>query len=101
MTTVREGTDSPQAYSATSAAGGTSPGRRAPARRHVVAALFVDFGNDRGPKETHRPPRARYECVPCDYRSEIVTGAAAVAAFNTTAPEAHRAVCPARQENHQ
>ncbi|WP_327436118.1 hypothetical protein OG279_26125 [Streptomyces sp. NBC_01201] len=70
-------------------------------RPWVVAALFVDFGNDRGPVETHRPPRARYECVPCAYRSEVVTGPAAVAAFNATAAAAHRAVCPARQENHQ
>lgn len=83
------------------AAGGTLPGRRAPARRQIVAALFVDFGNDRGPEEEQRPPRARYECVPCNYRSEIVTGRAAVAAFNATAADDHRAVCPARQENHQ
>lgn len=84
------------------AAGGASPGRRAPApRREVVAALFIDFGNDRGPEEEQRPPRARYECVPCNYRSSIVTGAAAVRAFVETAAAAHRAVCPSRQEIHQ
>lgn len=86
----------------TPAAGGATPGRRAPApRREVVAALFIDFGNDRGPEEKQRPPRARYECVPCAYHSAIVTGPAAVAAFVETAAEAHRIVCPSRQENHQ
>ncbi|WP_326592787.1 hypothetical protein [Streptomyces brevispora] len=79
----------------TSAAGASTPGRRAPAQRHVVAALFVDFG------DRDREPRARYECVPCAYRSHVVTGAAAVAAFVETAAEAHRIVCPSRQENHQ
>ncbi|MFD9757987.1 hypothetical protein [[Kitasatospora] papulosa] len=99
MTTVQKPADSTQANTGTSAAGGHSPSRRPPAQRRVDAALFVDFGNDRGPEETHRPPRARYECVPCNYRSEIVTGAAAVAAFTATAAAAHRAVCPARQES--
>ncbi|MGW1219499.1 hypothetical protein ACWD6O_34515 [Streptomyces californicus] len=70
---------------------------RSPARRAIVGALFVDFGDrDRG-----RPPRARYECVPCNYRSDIVTGAAAVAAFTATASDAHRSVCPSRQETDQ
>ncbi|THA31763.1 hypothetical protein E6R18_15625 [Streptomyces sp. A1277] len=86
----------------TTAAGGSSPGRRALApRQTVVGALFVDFGNDRGPKEEQRPPRARYECVRCNYRSEVVTGPAAVAAFNATAAAAHRVVCPSLQETHQ
>ncbi|WP_326659566.1 hypothetical protein [Streptomyces sp. NBC_00385] len=85
----------------TTAAGGNTPGRRAPAPQlEVVAALFVDFGVDRGPEEEQRPPRARYECVPCNYRSHVVTGAAAVAAFVETAADAHRAVCPSRQETH-
>ncbi len=75
----------------------TAPGRPAQAQ-HVVAALFVDFGDVR---DDRRPPRARYECVRCNYRSEIVTGAAAVAAFTATAASAHRSVCPALQENHQ
>lgn len=64
-------------------------------RRIVVAALFVDFGDQT------RPPRARYECVPCNYRSDIVTGAAAVAAFTATARDTHSTVCPSRQETHQ
>ncbi|WP_327337370.1 hypothetical protein OG384_14815 [Streptomyces sp. NBC_01324] len=76
----------------------TAPGRPAQAQ-HVVAALFVDFGDDRG--NDRRPPRARYECVRCGYRSEIVTGPAAVAAFTATARDTHRTVCPALQENHQ
>lgn len=65
------------------------------ALRRVVGALFVDFG------EQYRPPRARYECVPCNYRSDIVTGPDAVAAFTATASDIHRTVCPSRQENHQ
>ncbi|MFD0344037.1 hypothetical protein ACFVH0_36125 [Streptomyces sp. NPDC127117] len=81
----------------TAAVGGASSGRRGPARRRVVAALFVDFGDARG--DDRRPPRARYECVRCNYRSEIVTGPAAVAAFTATAADAHRIVCPALQEN--
>ncbi|MFJ4918030.1 hypothetical protein [Streptomyces sp. NPDC088726] len=86
---------------ATSAAGADTPGRRAPAHRRVLGALFIDFGNDRGPEDEQRPPRARYECVPCNYRSHVVTGAAAVTAFVETAADTHRAVCPSRQENHQ
>ncbi|MFE9853583.1 MULTISPECIES: hypothetical protein [Streptomyces] len=78
----------------------TAPGRPAQAQR-VMACLFIDFGNNRGPEETHRPPRARYECVRCNYRSEVVNGPAAVAAFTATAADTHRAACPARQENHQ
>ncbi len=89
MTTVRESAGAPA----------TNADRPTSTRRYVAAALFVDFGNDRG--ENQRPPRARYECVRCTYRSEIVTGAAAVAAFTATAASAHRSVCPALQENHQ
>ncbi|MFJ6810619.1 hypothetical protein ACIQRK_32225 [Streptomyces anulatus] len=66
-----------------------------PAPRRVVGALFVDFGDQ------NRPPRARYECVPCNYRSDIVTGPDAIAAFTATASDIHRTVCPSRQENHQ
>jgi hypothetical protein len=89
------------APTAATAGAATSPGRPAQAQQVVVAALFVDFGNDRGPEEERRPPRARYECVRCNYRSEVVTGPAEVAAFNATARDAHRSVCPALQENHQ
>lgn len=74
----------------------TAPGRPAQAQQ-VVAALFVDFGNDRG--DNRRPPRARYECVRCNHRSEVVTGPAAVAAFTATVRDSHRSVCPALQEN--
>ncbi|GAA2985065.1 hypothetical protein [Streptomyces fulvorobeus] len=75
----------------------TAPGR--PAQARVVANLVVDFGNHRD-YENH-PARARYLCDRCGYRSDIVTGPAAVAAFTATARDTHRSVCPALQENHQ
>ncbi|MFJ6235077.1 hypothetical protein ACIQH0_13325 [Streptomyces griseus] len=63
----------------------------APAR-HVVACLFVDFG------DKSRPPRARYECVPCNYASPVVTGVDAVTAFVATAAHEHRITCINYQE---
>ncbi|MFI7234473.1 hypothetical protein [Streptomyces cyaneofuscatus] len=67
-------------------------GRPAPGQRHVIAALFVDFGGN------GRPPRARYECVPCNYASPIATGADAVTTFVATAADEHRTTCINYQE---
>lgn len=74
------------------------------ARQQVNDALFVDCGDgyevkqgssDAGEIKYRRPPRARFECVRCEYASEVVTGATAVKRFVATAATDHRAVCPA------
>lgn len=72
-------------------------------QQRVLDALFVDLGEgreikhgDRAGQITYtRQPRARFECVRCDYASEIVTGAAAVRDFVANEPTDHRAICPA------
>ncbi|MFE3578758.1 hypothetical protein [Streptomyces vinaceus] len=90
------------------AAPATLPSRRralptAPCTRQVTAALRIDAGTGIEIKEGGRAgqiwwktdPRARYECVDCQWRSDIVTGADAVQAFTTHIRTTHQAVCPA------
>lgn len=50
----------------------------------VVGGLFIDFGQQLKNGTWARPPRARYECLPCQYSSPVVTGAEAVARFVAT-----------------
>ncbi|MFF0143577.1 hypothetical protein ACFYRN_45240 [Streptomyces sp. NPDC005227] len=72
-------------------------------RQQVNDALFVDCGDgyeikqgDRAGQIVYRrQPRARFECVRCEYASEIVTGPVAVREFVANEPTSHRAVCPA------
>lgn len=69
----------------------------------VRDALFVDLGEGyeikkdgprRGQIWWKRDPRARYECVRCQYASPVVHGADAVRAFIATIRNDHRATCP-------
>ncbi|MFB6809451.1 hypothetical protein [Streptomyces sp. NPDC056387] len=93
---------------ATAAAPTAAPARRrivrtAPCSRQVTAALRIDCGTGIEIKDGDRAgqiwwktePRARYECVACQWRSEIVTGAAAVQRFTDHIRTTHQAVCPA------
>lgn len=57
----------------------------------VVGGLFVDFGLQLKNGTWVRPPRARYECLPCQYASPVVTGAEAVARFVATIRADHYA----------
>ncbi len=70
--------------------------------RQVTAALRIDAGEgfaikDAPPSEFSwkTPPRARYECVACNWRSEVVTGAEAVRRFLDHIRATHKAACPA------
>ncbi|MFC8491823.1 hypothetical protein ACFUJU_13670 [Streptomyces sp. NPDC057235] len=75
-------------------------------RRAVVAALFVDLGEGReirhgdraGQIRWTRPPRARFECVACQWASETVTGPEAVKTFIAHIRTTHQAVCTAATE---
>lgn len=58
---------------------------------HVVGGLFMDFGQQLKNLTWARPPRARYECLPCQYVSPVVTGAEAVQRFAATARADHYA----------
>jgi len=77
-------------------------------QQRVVDALFIDCGEgfeikngDRaGQIKYTRQPRARFECVPCGYASETVTGPDAVKRFVATARTNHRAICPATTNTH-
>ncbi|MCX5197191.1 hypothetical protein OOK31_25390 [Streptomyces sp. NBC_00249] len=70
---------------------------------HVVGGLFIDGGEGHEIKHGDRAgqirwtsqPRARYECVACRWKSETVTGPAAVKAFVAHIRTTHRATCPA------
>ncbi len=71
--------------------------------QRVTAALFVDCGEGReirhgeraGQIRWTRQPRARFECLACGYRSEVVTGPDAVRTFVAHIRTTHQAVCPA------
>jgi hypothetical protein len=77
--------------------------------RTVADALFIDCGDgyeikqgdNAGEIKYRRPPRARFECVRCEYASEIVTGPEAVKQFVATARTDHRAICPALRTTNQ
>ncbi|MFD5509156.1 hypothetical protein ACFWIB_15445 [Streptomyces sp. NPDC127051] len=90
------------------AAAASSPARHrtlptAPCSRQVTAALRIDFGTGFEIKDGDRAgqiwwktdPHARYECVACQWRSDNVTGAAAVQNFTDHIRTTHQAVCPA------
>ncbi|MYT24600.1 hypothetical protein GTW69_30705 [Streptomyces sp. SID7760] len=90
------------------AAPATRPAHRrilptAPCTRQVTAALRIDCGTGIEIKAGDRAgeiwwktePRARYECVVCGWRSEIVTGADAAKNFTDHIRTTHQAVCPA------
>ncbi|MET7458084.1 hypothetical protein ACWEPZ_37730 [Streptomyces sp. NPDC004288] len=71
----------------------------------VRDALFIDLGEGYeikkdGPRKGQiwwkRDPRARYECLPCQYASPVVHGADEVRAFVATIRTDHRAICPGR-----
>lgn len=72
----------------------------------VADALFVDLGEgfeikhgDRaGQIKYTRQPRARFECIRCEYASETVTGPEPVTRFVATARTSHQAICPANQK---
>ncbi|MFD7428437.1 hypothetical protein ACFV6Z_15515 [Streptomyces sp. NPDC059818] len=80
----------------TTAAGGATPGRRAPAPQYLAAVLHINCGTE------GRQPSAYYECHRCGYRTQTFTGRGPVAQFTASAAagaESHRTVCPALQEN--
>lgn len=80
----------------TTTAGGSAPGRRAPAPQFIAAVLVIDCGTE------GRMPSAYYECHRCGFRTPTVTGRQPVAQFTADADagaKSHRAVCPALQEN--
>ena len=72
----------------------------------VADALFVDLGEgfeikhgDRaGQIKYTRQPRARFECIRCEYASETVTGPEPVTRFVATARTSPQAICPANQK---
>lgn len=74
--------------------------------QRVISALRVDCGDGReitrGPRAGQirwtRQPRARFECVACNWRSETVTGPEAVKTFVSHIRTTHQAVCTATPE---
>lgn len=77
---------------------------------HVRDVLFVDLGEGyeikkAGPRRGQiwwkQDPRARYECLPCQYASPVVRGADQVRAFVATIRTDHRAICPGRPAHTQ
>jgi hypothetical protein len=58
---------------------------------HMVGGLFIDCGQQLKNGTWARPPRARYECLPCRYASPVVTGAEAVQRFVATIRADHYA----------
>lgn len=69
--------------------------------RQVLGALRIDCGEgfavkdaDPGEFSWRTPPRARFECVACGWRSETVTGAIAVQSFINHIRATHTAICP-------
>ncbi|WP_369778868.1 hypothetical protein [Streptomyces sp. R33] len=67
----------------------------------ITSALLIDCGTGIEIKDGDRAgqiwwkanPRARYECVACQWRSEIVTGPIAVQTFVSHIRDTHRATC--------
>lgn len=57
----------------------------------IVGGLFIDMGQQLKSGRWTRPPRARYECIPCQYVSPEVTGAEAVIRFVATIRADHYA----------
>jgi len=57
----------------------------------IVGGLFLDMGQQLMNGTWARPPRARYECIPCKYVSPEVTGADAVQRFVATIRADHYA----------
>nr|WSX48861.1 hypothetical protein OG409_07825 [Streptomyces sp. NBC_00974] len=57
----------------------------------VTGALFIDMGQQLKNGTWKRPPRARYECLTCEYTSPTVTGAAEVQRFVASIRAAHYA----------
>lgn len=57
----------------------------------IVGGLFIDMGQQLKNGTWARTPRARYECIPCQYVSPEVTGAEAVARFVATIRADHYA----------
>ncbi|MCX5587596.1 hypothetical protein [Streptomyces erythrochromogenes] len=57
----------------------------------IVGALFIDMGQQLKNLTWARPPRARYECLTCQYRSPEAVGAEAVARFVATIRADHYA----------
>ncbi|MFG2269095.1 hypothetical protein ACGFNY_04895 [Streptomyces chartreusis] len=72
------------------------------AEAEVRDVIFVDLGEGyetkKGPRKGEiwwkRQPRARYECLPCQYASPVVHGVDEVRAFITDIRTRHRAICP-------
>lgn len=74
----------------------TSPARQSTTPRPVdpvgpviTGGLFIDMGQQLKNGTWVRPPRARYECLPCRWVSPEATGAAAVAQCIATAQATH------------
>jgi hypothetical protein len=99
-------THAPQARPTTTPTTTTSPTPRRQTRPQerprITAALRIDAGEGFAAKDAppgeftwKTPPRARYECVACNWRSEIVTGAIAVRTFLNHIRATHTAACPA------
>lgn len=71
--------------------------------QQVVSVLFVDCGEGYEIKHGDRAgqirwtlqPRARFECVACNWASEVVTGPTAVRKFIDHIHDTHQAVCTA------
>lgn len=98
----------PQARTTPTAAPTTAPPVRLAARRapdapvlQVTGALRIDCGEgfeakDKGAGQFwwKTEPRARYECVACGYRSDVVTSPASVKAFISHIRTTHQATCP-------
>lgn len=61
------------------------------AAARITGALFVDMGQQLKNGTWKRPPRARYECLPCGYASPVITGAENVARFVATIRANHHA----------
>jgi hypothetical protein len=66
----------------------------------ITGALRIDAGEgfatkDAGPGQFawKTQPRARYECVTCGWKSEIVTGATAIRTFINHIRATHKAAC--------
>lgn len=97
----------PQARTTTAASSPPATVTRIPRNRttrneplRITGALRIDAGEGFAIKDApagefswRTPPRARYECVTCGWRSETVTGALAVLRFIDHIRTTHQAAC--------